>query len=119
MKLLGPIVETHPEIMEIHRELHAFPELGFEVVRTSEVIAVKLAEWGISTIRGLGGSGMVGIVKYGASDRAIGLRCISRISVFSQRSTADKSPGRNRYRHVSDAIDRRREERKDGLGAGD
>lgn len=74
MKLLESIVESYPEMIEIRRDLHAHPEFGFEEVRTSEVVAAKLAERGIPTLRGLGGTGVIGIVKSGASDRAIGLR---------------------------------------------
>lgn len=74
MKLLESIVESYPEIIEIRRDLHAHPEFGFEEVRTSKVVAAKLAERDTPTIRGLGGTGVIGIVKSGASDRAIGLR---------------------------------------------
>lgn len=74
MKLLEPITEFHSELQQIRRDIHAHPELCFEERRTSDVVAQKLAEWGIPILRGMGITGVVGIIKNGASDRAIGLR---------------------------------------------
>jgi amidohydrolase len=74
MKLVDPIIAFQSEIQQIRRDLHAHPELCYEEQRTSEVIADKLSEWGIPVIRGLGLTGVVGIIKHGSSKRAIGLR---------------------------------------------
>ncbi|OWY27478.1 M20 aminoacylase family protein [Herbaspirillum robiniae] len=74
MKLIDPIVQFHAELQKIRRDIHAHPELGYEEERTSEVVAQKLAEWGIPVVRGLGVTGVVGIIKNGDSPRAIGLR---------------------------------------------
>ncbi|MFD0669055.1 M20 aminoacylase family protein [Ramlibacter sp. MAHUQ-53] len=74
MKLLEPIVAQAPEIAALRRDLHAHPELCFQEVRTADLVAARLAEWGIPVHRGLGRTGVVGIVKAGTSDRAIGLR---------------------------------------------
>jgi amidohydrolase len=43
-------------------------------VRTADVVAAKLTEWGIPIHRGMGTTGVVGIVKAGTSSKAIGLR---------------------------------------------
>jgi hippurate hydrolase len=74
MKLLDPIVQFHSQLQQIRRDLHAHPELCFEERRTADVIAQKLTEWGIPLERGLGGTGVVGILRNGNSGRAIGLR---------------------------------------------
>jgi len=74
MKLVEPIIAFQSELQQIRRDLHAHPELCYEEVRTSEVVAAKLTEWGIPVVRGLGLTGVVGIVKNGTSERAIGLR---------------------------------------------
>jgi hippurate hydrolase len=74
MKLVDPIIAFQSEIQQIRRDLHAHPELCYEEQRTSDVVAAKLAEWGIPVIRGLGVTGVVGIIKNGSSTRAIGLR---------------------------------------------
>jgi hippurate hydrolase len=74
MELIAPILAFQAELQQIRRDLHAHPELCFEEKRTADVIAQKLAAWDIPAVRGLGGTGVVGIVKKGASKRAIGLR---------------------------------------------
>ncbi len=59
----------------IRRDFHAHPELGFEEVRTSGIVAEKLASWGIEVHRGIGRTGVVGVLTgRGTSTRRIGLR---------------------------------------------
>ena len=74
MKTIDSIVTQAAEMSAIRRDIHAHPELCFKEVRTAEVVAQKLTEWGIPIHRGLGTTGVVGIVKNGTSKRAIGLR---------------------------------------------
>ena len=74
MKLLDPIVANTPEIAALRKEIHAHPELCFQEVRTADLVAAKLTEWGIPIHRGMGTTGVVGIVKAGTSSRAIALR---------------------------------------------
>ncbi len=74
MKLIDPIVRFHTELQQIRRDIHAHPELCFEERRTADVVAQKLTEWGIPILRGMGVTGVVGIIRNGSSDRAIGLR---------------------------------------------
>lgn len=74
MKLVEPIIAFHSELQQIRRDIHAHPELCYEEQRTSDVVAAKLGEWGIPVVRGLGITGVVGILKRGTSTRAIGLR---------------------------------------------
>jgi amidohydrolase len=65
----------HAELVHIRRDIHAYPELGFEEARTSQLVADKLAGWGIEVHRGLAKTGVVGVIR-GRKDsrRAIGLR---------------------------------------------
>ena len=74
MNLIESIVSAAPAIAALRRDLHAHPELCFEEKRTADLVAAKLTEWGIPIHRGLGTTGVVGIVKAGNSNRAIGLR---------------------------------------------
>jgi amidohydrolase len=74
MKLLDPILEFHTEIQAIRHDIHAHPELNYQEFRTAEIVANKLQEWGIPIIRGLAGTGIVGVLKKGTSEKAIGLR---------------------------------------------
>jgi amidohydrolase len=74
MKVIDSIVTQAASIAAIRRDIHAHPELCFQEVRTADVVAAKLTEWGIPIHRGMGVTGVVGIVKSGTSDKAIGLR---------------------------------------------
>ena len=77
MNLIEPILAQAAAITALRRDIHAHPELCFEEVRTADLVAAKLAEWGIPVHRGLGTTGVVGIVRGrddGKSGRAIGLR---------------------------------------------
>ncbi len=73
-RLIEAIVDDAPALAEIRRDIHAHPELCFEEERTSDLVARCLGEWGIEHHRGLGRTGVVGIIRNGTSDRAIGLR---------------------------------------------
>ena len=92
MKLIDPIIQFHAEIQQIRRDIHAHPELCYEEHRTSEVVAKQLEAWGIPVVRGLGGTGVLGIIKHGSSERAIGLRAdmdalpMQEINTFAHRS---------------------------------
>jgi amidohydrolase len=70
------IRKFHAELREIRHDIHAHPELGFEEDRTSEIVAGRLAAWGIEVHRGLARTGVVGVVRgrQTASGRAVGLR---------------------------------------------
>ena len=74
MNLIDPIVRAASAIAAIRRDIHAHPELCFQEQRTADVVAARLTEWGIPVHRGLGTTGVVGVVKAGTSQRAIGLR---------------------------------------------
>ena len=77
MNVIDSIVTQAASIAAVRRDIHAHPELCFEEVRTADVVAQKLTEWGIPIHRGLGKTGVVGIVKGrdgGANGRTIGLR---------------------------------------------
>ncbi|MEO7640876.1 MAG: M20 aminoacylase family protein [Ramlibacter sp.] len=74
MKTLDSIVTQAASIAAIRRDIHAHPELCFEEVRTADVVAQKLTEWGIPIHRGMGTTGVVGIIKNGSGTRSVGLR---------------------------------------------
>ncbi|MGV3741964.1 MAG: M20 aminoacylase family protein [Burkholderiaceae bacterium] len=74
MQLIDSIVQFQAELQRIRRDIHAHPELRFEEKRTSDLVAAKLSEWDIPVIRGMAGTGVVGVIKNGSSTRAVGLR---------------------------------------------
>jgi len=74
LNLIPELVASATTIAAIRRDLHAHPELCFKEVRTADVVAAQLTQWGIPIHRGLGTTGVVGIIKAGTSGRAIALR---------------------------------------------
>ena len=64
----------HPELTAWRQDFHAHPETGFEELRTSALVAERLAGWGIEVHRNIGRTGVVGVLRSGNGDRAIGLR---------------------------------------------
>ena len=97
MPVLDAIAAHHDDITRIRRDLHAHPELCFQEVRTADKVAEALTAWGIPVVRGLGTTGLVGIVKGGDSPRAIGLRAdmdALPITEFNTFEHASRFPGR-------------------------
>ena len=82
------------DLVGIRRHLHAHPELAFEELETSELVASKLASWGIEVVRGVGKTGVIGVLRNGSGRRAIGLRAdmdalpMQEENQFAHRSTA-------------------------------
>ncbi|MFN7988894.1 MAG: M20 aminoacylase family protein [Thermoanaerobaculia bacterium] len=74
MRLIESIVAEAASMAALRRDLHAHPELAFQERRTADVIAVALTESGIPIHRGLGTTGVVGVIRKGSSDRAVGFR---------------------------------------------
>jgi amidohydrolase len=71
---INRIAANLAELTEWRRDIHAHPELGFEEVRTSQLVAEKLESWGIAVTREIATTGLVGTLRVGSSDRAIGIR---------------------------------------------
>ncbi|MDR2881924.1 MAG: amidohydrolase [Azoarcus sp.] len=95
MKTLDAAHEARMDLQAIRRDLHAHPEPAFCETRTSDVIARELSALGIETHRGLGKTGVVGVLGTGRGERAIGLRAdmdalpITEANCFAHRSVFD------------------------------
>src|SRR5258706_2859769 len=93
MNLIDHVVQFRADIEQIRRDIHAHQELRFEERRTSDLVAQRLAEWGVAVTRGLGGTGVVGTLKRGTSGKSVGLRAdmdalpIQEANDFPHRST--------------------------------
>ncbi|MEM8837687.1 MAG: M20 aminoacylase family protein [Pseudomonadota bacterium] len=64
----------HDEMVQWRRDFHAHPELGFQEERTSARVAELLTIFGLEVHRGVGGTGVVGVLQKGNATRSIGLR---------------------------------------------
>jgi hippurate hydrolase len=75
MPIINSIAALLPEMTIWRRDLHAHPELSMQEIRTSGVVRKKLAAFGVDEIiTGMAEHGVVGVIRAGTSDRAIGLR---------------------------------------------
>ncbi len=77
MKISSNIKNIANEVTSWRRQLHSNPELGYEELWTSDFISQKLESFGIEVHRGLGKTGVVGILKgskHVGGNRSIGLR---------------------------------------------
>ncbi|MFZ2299017.1 MAG: M20 aminoacylase family protein [Aquabacterium sp.] len=72
--VLPELLAQSDALRVLRRDIHAHPELCFQEERTSDVIARTLAAWGIEVHRGLGKTGVVGVIQGRPGPRAIGLR---------------------------------------------
>ncbi len=82
-------IESYAEDLKAIRwDIHAHPEIGFEEQRTSDIVAERLLSWGIEVHRGIGKTGVVGILegKLGTG-RSIGLR--ADMDALPMQETAD------------------------------
>lgn len=74
MPALPEIESFADDLTAIRRDLHMHPELGFQEHRTSGIVAGLLEGWGLRVTRGIGGTGVVGVLEGSRTGRSIGLR---------------------------------------------
>jgi len=74
MSTIDHIRRYHDELTAIRHDLHEHPELGLEEHRTAGIVASLLESWGIEVHRGVGKTGVVGVLRNGGGNRSIGLR---------------------------------------------
>ena len=92
MPILDPLKRFHTDMTAWRRDLHAHPETAFEETRTAQVVADKLASFGIEVHRGLAKTGVVGALRAGRGTRAIGLRAdLDALPIHEQNAFAHRS----------------------------
>ncbi len=94
---LEKIRTFHADLTAIRQDIHAHPELGMEEHRTADLVARKLEEWGIEVHRGVGGTGVVGVLRRGNGPKRIGLRAdMDALPIVEATGVpyASKNPGK-------------------------
>jgi len=95
MTVIPEIAAFHAELTQWRRDLHAHPETAFEENRTADLVAERLESFGIAVHRGLARTGVVGTLRVGRGNGAIGLRAdmdalrIHEKNDFAHRSRHD------------------------------
>src|SRR4029079_18717472 len=80
MPIVNRVAELQPDVMAWRRDIHAHPEIDYDVHRTAAFVADRLREFGCDeVVTGLGRTGVVGVIKgrKPADDRSlrtVGLR---------------------------------------------
>ena len=93
MAVIEHLARLEQEMTGWRRDIHAHPELGFEELRTAEIVAEKLTAFGLEVHRGIGKTGVVGVLRAGTATRSLGLRAdmdalpIIEANTFAHRST--------------------------------
>ena len=86
---------SHATMRDWRHDIHRHPELAFEEQRTAGKVAELLDQFGLEVHTSVGNTGVVGLLKKGDSERAIGLRAdmdalkISEQNTFEHRSQID------------------------------
>ena len=101
MRLIAEIKDRQPEMASWRQHLHQCPEIAYEEEMTSAFVAAKLESFGIEVHRGLGKTGIVGVIHGQDSDDgpvpAIGLRADMDALPMEERtnlSYASRHPNR-------------------------
>lgn len=68
------VAELAPGLIAVRRDLHAHPELGMRETRTAGVVAAYLKDLGLEVRTGVGGTGVVGILKGGRPGPVVAMR---------------------------------------------
>ena len=68
------VADLLPELVALRHDLHAHPELAFGEHRTAAIVAQALRAIGLEVHEGIGGTGVVGVLRQGSSPRSVGLR---------------------------------------------
>lgn len=75
------------KVIEWRHHIHKYPELSTKEFKTAEFVADKLEEFGLEVHRSIGGTGVVGVLNNGTSERSIGLRAdMDALQIHEQNS---------------------------------
>ena len=74
MTASSPTAALFADMQAWRHDFHSHPELGFEETRTSSKVAELLASFGVEVHAGVGGTGVVGVLKKGSSAKSLALR---------------------------------------------
>ena len=98
MPVLNRIADFHQDMTGWRHDFHQHPELAFEEVRTSGIVAEKLREFGVDeVITGIAKTAVVGVIRGSAPGPAIGLRAdMDALPILEESGVphASLSPGK-------------------------
>ncbi|NCF38190.1 MAG: amidohydrolase [Gammaproteobacteria bacterium] len=91
-KLTSFTESSHASMQAWRHDIHRHPELAFEEHRTAEKVADLLTQFGLEVHTSVGNTGVVGLLKKGDSERALGLRAdMDALKIQEQNSFEHRS----------------------------
>ncbi|MDB5466413.1 MAG: amidohydrolase, partial [Phenylobacterium sp.] len=100
MKLDEALAGMVGEMTAWRRQFHQHPELGFEEYETSATVAALLREWGIETHPGVGGTGVVGVIRGDVDGPGVGLRADMDALPMQEQGNAAHRSTRDGFMHA-------------------
>ncbi len=74
MNIRAEVKKIQKKIIDTRRDLHKYPELSFQEIRTSKLVAERLESFGIDVERNIGKTGVVGTLKGESKGKTIAFR---------------------------------------------
>jgi len=95
MDIRKEVVDLKDELIAFRRDFHMHPELGFQEVRTSRIVGDYLESLGLEVERGVGGTGVVGLLRGSGEGKTVMLRAdmdglpVHELNDISYKSQSD------------------------------
>lgn len=91
-KLFNRLEEVYPELVELRRDFHMYPELSHEEVETPKKVAAYLTSLGLEVKTQVGGRGVLGYLKGGKPGKTVALRAdFDALPIQDEKEVAYKS----------------------------
>ena len=101
MPVIDTIAGFHDEMTLWRRHLHANPELSYQEHQTARFVADKLRSFGIDVTEGVGGTGVVGVLRGSREGaRSIGLRADMDALAIEERNAFEHRSRKNGVMHA-------------------
>ena len=68
------VTEVNPKVVTWRRDIHEHPELGLQETRTAALVAAHLRGLGMEVRTGVGGTGVIGVLRGGKPGKVVALR---------------------------------------------
>jgi amidohydrolase len=91
-KLMEDAGKLAKRLSKIRRQIHMYPELGFEEKRTSDLVAATLRQAGIEVRRGVAKTGVVGLLRGARRGKTVAFRAdMDALPITEQNRVAYRS----------------------------
>src|SRR5262245_26226700 len=98
-EIAAAAARAEPRVIEIRRDIHQHPELGFLEKRTAALVAKRLRSLGLTVREGVGETGVVGVLRGGQPGRTVALRAdMDALPVAEETGLPFASTARSTYR---------------------